>query len=91
MSATILALQGALARPEVLALQDVDPRKPGNPVINMSIFVAFVAVTLFIVIRGGGGKNKSGEEFFAGGRGFSGAQNGLAISGDYLSAASFLG
>ncbi|MDR0627906.1 MAG: cation acetate symporter [Bifidobacteriaceae bacterium] len=61
------------------------------PVINMGIFVVFVAVTLFIVIRGGGGKNKSGEEFFAGGRGFSGAQNGLAISGDYLSAASFLG
>jgi cation/acetate symporter len=57
----------------------------------MSIFVAFVAVTLFIVIKGGGGKNKSGEEFFAGGRSFSGAQNGLAISGDYLSAASFLG
>ncbi|MDR2565112.1 MAG: cation acetate symporter [Bifidobacteriaceae bacterium] len=75
----------------VLALQDVNPLKPGNPVINMSIFVAFVAVTLFIVIKGGGGKNKSGEEFFAGGRGFSGAQNGLAISGDYLSAASFLG
>ncbi|MDR1635228.1 MAG: cation acetate symporter [Bifidobacteriaceae bacterium] len=75
----------------ILALQDIDPTKPGNPVINMSIFVAFVAVTLFIVIRGGGGKNKSGEEFFAGGRGFSGAQNGLAISGDYLSAASFLG
>jgi cation/acetate symporter len=75
----------------ILALQNVDPKSPGVPVINMGIFVVFVAVTLFIVIRGGGGKNKSGEEFFAGGRGFSGAQNGLAISGDYLSAASFLG
>ena len=75
----------------IWALQDVDPTKPGNPVINMSIFVVFVAVTMFIVIKGGGGKNRSGEVFFAGGRGFSGAQNGLAISGDYLSAASFLG
>ncbi|MDR2373850.1 MAG: cation acetate symporter [Bifidobacteriaceae bacterium] len=84
MNASPLALQE-------LALQEVDPTSPGNPFINMSIFVAFVAVTLFIVIRGGGGKNKSGEEFFAGGRNFSGAQNGLAISGDYLSAASFLG
>ncbi|MDR2378862.1 MAG: cation acetate symporter [Bifidobacteriaceae bacterium] len=74
-----------------IALQDVNPLRPGDPVINMSIFLAFVAVTLFIVIKGGGGKDKSGEEFFAGGRGFSGAQNGLAISGDYLSAASFLG
>jgi cation/acetate symporter len=79
------------ANTAILALQEIDPTKPGKPIINMSIFVVFVAVTLFIVIRGGGGKNKSGEEFFAGGRSFSGAQNGLAISGDYLSAASFLG
>ncbi|MDR2381550.1 MAG: cation acetate symporter [Bifidobacteriaceae bacterium] len=76
----------------VLALTEVDPASPGRPVINISIFLAFVAVTLFIVIRGGGGsRHASGEEFFAGGRSFSGAQNGLAISGDYLSAASFLG
>jgi cation/acetate symporter len=70
---------------------DVTPTQPGKPVINIAIFLAFVAVTLFIVIRGGGGRKQSGEEFFAGGRSFSGAQNGLAISGDYLSAASFLG
>ncbi|MDR3361186.1 MAG: cation acetate symporter [Bifidobacteriaceae bacterium] len=76
----------------VLALAEVDPTKPGKPIINIAIFLAFVAFTLVIVIRGGGGKkHSSGEEFFAGGRGFSGAQNGLAISGDYLSAASFLG
>ncbi|MDR2380490.1 MAG: hypothetical protein LBE08_04840, partial [Bifidobacteriaceae bacterium] len=74
------------------ALVEVDPTSPGEPVINIAIFLAFVAVTLLIVIRGGGGaKHASGEEFFAGGRSFSGAQNGLAISGDYLSAASFLG
>jgi cation/acetate symporter len=80
------------AIPADLALVDVNPASPGKPAINITIFLAFVVVTLFIVIRGGGGsKHSSGEEFFAGGRSFSGAQNGLAISGDYLSAASFLG
>ncbi|MDR2381754.1 MAG: cation acetate symporter [Bifidobacteriaceae bacterium] len=85
------AAQTSLALAD-LALADLDPTSPGEPAINISIFLAFVAVTLFIVIKGGGGaKHSSGEEFFAGGRSFSGAQNGLAISGDYLSAASFLG
>lgn len=62
----------------------------GNPVANMAIFAAFVVVTLFVVIRAGR-KKSSAEEFFTGGRGFSGPQNGIAIAGDYLSAASFLG
>lgn len=61
-----------------------------NPVLNISIFGAFVAVTLFIVIRASR-NNKSAADFYAGGRSFSGPQNGFAIAGDYLSAASFLG
>ena len=36
-------------------------------------------------------KNATADEFFTGGRAFSGPQNGIAIAGDYLSAASFLG
>jgi cation/acetate symporter len=62
----------------------------GNPVVNISIFVAFVVITLFIVIRAGR-SNTNATEFFTGGRAFSGPQNGIAIAGDYLSAASFLG
>ncbi|MGC4962897.1 solute symporter family protein [Gordonia sp. DT101] len=62
----------------------------GNPVANISIFVAFVAVTMYVVIRASK-NNKSAADFFTGGRGFSGPQNGIAIAGDYLSAASFLG
>ncbi|WP_431235443.1 solute symporter family protein [Mycolicibacterium psychrotolerans] len=62
----------------------------GNPVINISIFVAFVLITLFIVIRASR-TNTNATEFFTGGRAFSGPQNGIAIAGDYLSAASFLG
>lgn len=61
-----------------------------NPVLNMSIFALFVAVTMFIVIRASR-NNKSAADYYAGGRSFSGPQNGIAISGDYLSAASFLG
>ncbi len=61
-----------------------------NPILNMSIFGAFVIVTMIIVIRAGR-NNKSANDFYAGGRSFSGTQNGMAIAGDYLSAASFLG
>ncbi|GAC80521.1 cation/acetate symporter [Gordonia malaquae] len=62
----------------------------GNPAVNISIFIAFVAVTMFVVIRASR-KNTSASEFFTAGGGFSGPQNGVAIAGDYLSAASFLG
>lgn len=62
----------------------------GNPAVNISIFAAFVLITLFIVIRAGR-TNTNATEFFTGGRAFSGPQNGIAIAGDYLSAASFLG
>ena len=62
----------------------------GNPAINISIFALFVVVTLAIVIRASR-NNKSAADFYAGGRAFTGRQNGIAIAGDYLSAASFLG
>ena len=61
-----------------------------NPILNISIFGAFVAVTLFIVIRASR-NNKTAADYYAAGRSFTGPQNGFAISGDYLSAASFLG
>lgn len=61
-----------------------------NPILNITIFAAFVAVTLFIVLRASR-NNKTASDYYAGGRSFSGPQNGFAISGDYLSAASFLG
>lgn len=61
-----------------------------NPVLNIAIFAAFVAVTLFIVIRASR-NNKTAADYYAAGRSFTGPQNGFAIAGDYLSAASFLG
>ncbi|RJO69166.1 cation acetate symporter [Nocardia panacis] len=64
--------------------------KVGNPVANIGIFALFVVVTMVIVIRAGRG-SAGAADYFTGGRGFSGPQNGTAIAGDYLSAASFLG
>lgn len=62
----------------------------GTPWINISIFGAFVVVTMVIVLRASK-STSTAADYYAGGRGFSGTQNGLAIAGDYLSAASFLG
>src|ERR687886_523845 len=62
----------------------------GSPALNITIFALFVLVTLAIVIRASR-NNRTANQYYAGGRTFTGPQNGIAISGDYLSAASFLG
>src|SRR5690606_41580948 len=62
----------------------------GNTALNISIFVGFVVLTLFFVVRASR-TNKSTSQMYTAGSSFSGRQNGIAISGDYLSAASFLG
>jgi cation/acetate symporter len=55
--------------------------------------VLFLAVVLLTVgITFWASRNtKTAADYYAGGRSFSGAQNGLAVAGDYMSAASFLG
>ena len=47
-------------------------------------------MTLVVVYRTARG-NRTASDYYAAGRAFTGAQNGVAIAGDYLSAASFLG
>ncbi|HEX4977243.1 MAG TPA: cation acetate symporter [Nocardioides sp.] len=54
------------------------------------LFLAVVAVTVGVTIWASR-QTKGAADYYAGGRNFSGFQNGLAISGDYMSAASFLG
>lgn len=66
------------------------PTAPGEPWLNMAIFGGFVLVTMVIVFRASR-NNKTAADYYAAGRSFSGPQNGTAIAGDYLSAASFLG
>ena len=62
----------------------------GSPALNITIFALFVVATLAIVLRASR-NNRTANDYYAAGRSFTGPQNGVAISGDYLSAASFLG
>ncbi|MGW7259885.1 solute symporter family protein [Streptomyces sp. NPDC054834] len=59
--------------------------------LAFGLFSVFVAVTLAITTWVGRHRRGSAEEFYAGGRLFSPMENGFALAGDYLSAASFLG
>jgi cation/acetate symporter len=62
----------------------------GSPILNIAIFAAFVVITLVVVFRASR-NNRTAADYYAAGRAFTGPQNGVAIAGDYLSAASFLG
>ena len=58
--------------------------------VAIGMFGSFVVGTLFIT-KWAAAKTKSAADFYTGGGGITGFQNGLAIAGDYMSAASFLG
>ncbi len=59
--------------------------------LALVLFSLFVALTLAITAWAGRSRRGTTEEFYAGGRLFSPVENGFAIAGDYMSAASFLG
>ncbi len=59
--------------------------------IAIIFFGAFVVVTLGITYWASKRSSKSTSQFFAAGRSIKGWQNGIAVAGDYMSAASFLG
>jgi cation/acetate symporter len=56
----------------------------------ISMFIVFVGATIYITYWAAQ-RTKSAKDFYAAGGGITGLQNGLAIAGDYMSAASFLG
>ncbi|MBS1191180.1 MAG: Na+/solute symporter [Rhodocyclaceae bacterium] len=56
----------------------------------ITMFAIFVGATLWIT-KWAAAKTKSAADFYTAGGGITGFQNGLAIAGDYMSAASFLG
>jgi len=58
--------------------------------VAISMFAVFVVGTLFIT-KWAASRTKSAADFYTAGGGITGFQNGLAIAGDYMSAASFLG
>ena len=66
------------------------PMVTADRALTIGLFSAVVLLTLAITFWASR-QNKTTTDYYAGGRNFSGFQNGLAIGGDYMSAASFLG
>lgn len=58
--------------------------------VSIAMFAVVVLVTLAIT-KWAANKTRTTEDFYAAGGGITGFQNGLAMAGDYMSAASFLG
>ena len=56
----------------------------------LAVFAVVVSITLGITYWASK-RTKTATDFWAAGRGITGVQNGFAIAGDYMSAASFLG
>ncbi|HMM86942.1 cation acetate symporter [Azohydromonas sp.] len=85
-AALVAACAGALAAGADLG----QAQKQATNWTAISMFAVFVAFTLWIT-KWAAGRTKSAADFYTAGGGITGFQNGLAIAGDYMSAASFLG
>jgi len=84
-----IALLSAPLASIAAALEGQAAKQPLN-VTAILMFVAFVALTLGITYWAAR-RTQSRADFYTAGGGITGFQNGLAIAGDYMSAASFLG
>jgi cation/acetate symporter len=85
-AALVAAAAGAYAAGADLGQAD----KQATNWTAIGMFAVFVAFTLWIT-KWAAAKTKSAADFYTAGGGITGFQNGLAIAGDYMSAASFLG
>ena len=83
--ATIAASAAYAAGPDLGAVQQAATNWPA-----ILMFLFFVLLTLGITYKAAKG-TKSAADFYAAGGGISAGTNSLAIAGDYMSAASFLG
>ena len=89
VAALLLLQQGGAAG----TAADASPRTTqiGEPnAVAMVFFFVFIAITLGITYWASR-KTRTTEDFYAAGRSISAGQNGFALAGDYMSAASFLG
>ena len=84
--AAMTASNAAFAAGEAIGQTE---KQPTNWVA-ISMFAVFVVATLWIT-KWAAGRTRSAADFYTAGGGITGFQNGLAIAGDYMSAASFLG
>jgi len=86
-----------LAAPLLLLAGSAFAQQAAAPAVQKSLnvpaivmFLIFVAITLGITYWAAQ-QTKTAKDFYAAGGGLTGLQNGFAIAGDYMSAASFLG
>ena len=86
LGASLLAVAYAAFGADVIGQTEQQPRNW----VAISMFGVFVAGTLFIT-KWAAARTRSASDFYTAGGGITGFQNGLAIAGDYMSAASFLG
>ena len=93
MIARFILAAGALAGSSALALAAGPIEGGGKQALNMPAIVMFGAFVLFTlgITKWAAGRTKSAADFYTAGGGITGFQNGLALAGDYMSAASFLG
>ena len=84
--AALVAAGGALAAGADLG----QTTKQSTNWVAIGMFGVFVAITLGIT-KWAASRTRSAADFYTAGGGITGFQNGLAIAGDYMSAASFLG
>jgi cation/acetate symporter len=89
-AATLIALFGVSATVYAAGADLGQAAKQATNWTAIIMFAAFVVMTLFIT-KWAAAKTKSAADFYTAGGGITGFQNGLAIAGDYMSAASFLG
>jgi cation/acetate symporter len=87
---TLLALFGVSAVAWAAGADLGQAQKQATNWTAIGMFGIFVVGTLFIT-KWAAAKTKSAADFYTAGGGITGFQNGLAIAGDYMSAASFLG
>jgi cation/acetate symporter len=87
---TLAALLGVSAAAWAAGADLGQAEKQATNWTAISMFAGFVLLTLFIT-KWAAARTKSASDFYTAGGGITGFQNGLAIAGDYMSAASFLG
>ena len=84
------AAAATAAAPAAAKPVDAKASIKANPKVTIPIFLIIIGATMAVVVWSAK-KTKSAADFYTAGGGITGTQNGWAIAGDYMSAASFLG
>jgi cation/acetate symporter len=90
--APAIAAPGAVVAPAPAVAPPLTKKRElkANKVVTLSMFAVIIGITLAVVVWAAK-HTKTAADFYAAGGGITGTQNGWAIAGDYMSAASFLG